>query len=157
MLNKLRRALYEERPKKKTVILQHDNANTHTARLTLQTIQKKGCELLSYPPHSPDLAPSDYHLLGSLKDHLRGHHSETDEAVQETVRNWLRGAVTDFNSRDMHRSGWIFCRKVIKDAYILLTSFVFVCIPSFRCRINVPITFGKTVIASIVSPLTVGS
>jgi histone-lysine N-methyltransferase SETMAR len=41
-LNKLRRALREKRPKKKTVILQHDNARPHTARLTLQTIQKKG-------------------------------------------------------------------------------------------------------------------
>jgi hypothetical protein len=29
-LNKLRRALREKRPKKKTVILQHDNARPHT-------------------------------------------------------------------------------------------------------------------------------
>jgi hypothetical protein len=35
-LHKLRRALREERPKQKTVILQHDNARPHTARLTLQ-------------------------------------------------------------------------------------------------------------------------
>jgi hypothetical protein len=41
-LNKLRRALREKRPKKKTLILQHDNARPHTARLTLQTIQKNG-------------------------------------------------------------------------------------------------------------------
>jgi hypothetical protein len=33
-LTKLRRALREEGPKKKTVILQHDNARTHTGRLT---------------------------------------------------------------------------------------------------------------------------
>jgi hypothetical protein len=31
-----------------------------------------------------------------LKDQLRGHHYETDEAVQEAVRSWLRGAGTDF-------------------------------------------------------------
>jgi histone-lysine N-methyltransferase SETMAR len=59
---------------KKTVILQHDNARPHTARLALQTIRKNGCELLSHPPYSPDLAPSDYHLFGPLKDHLRGYH-----------------------------------------------------------------------------------
>jgi hypothetical protein len=53
-------------------------------------------ELLSHPPHSSDLAPSDYLLFGPLKDHLRGHHYETDEAVQEAVRSWLRGAGTDF-------------------------------------------------------------
>jgi hypothetical protein len=41
-LNKLRRALHEKRPKKKTDILQHDNARPHTQHLTLQTIQKNG-------------------------------------------------------------------------------------------------------------------
>jgi hypothetical protein len=45
-LNKLRRALREERPKKKTVILQHENARPHTARLTFQTIQKNDWEPL---------------------------------------------------------------------------------------------------------------
>jgi hypothetical protein len=41
-LNKLRLALREKRPKKKTVILQHDNTSPHIGRLTLQTIQKNG-------------------------------------------------------------------------------------------------------------------
>jgi len=67
-LNKLRCELREKRPKKKTVILQHDNSRPHTTRLTLQTIHKKGLELLSH------FAPSGYHLFGPLKDHLRGHH-----------------------------------------------------------------------------------
>jgi histone-lysine N-methyltransferase SETMAR len=56
-LNKLRRALREKRPKKKTVILQHDNSRPHTARLNWQTIQKNGWELLSHPPYSPNLVP----------------------------------------------------------------------------------------------------
>jgi histone-lysine N-methyltransferase SETMAR len=79
----------------KTVILQHDKPRPHTARLTLQVIQKNGWELLFHPPYSPDLAPSNYNLFGPLKDHLRGHH----EAVQEAVRIWLRGAGTDFYRR----------------------------------------------------------
>jgi hypothetical protein len=65
----------------------------------LQRGEKNGWELFSHPPHSPDLAPSDCHFFGSLKDHLRGHHYETDEAVQEAVRSWLRGAGTDFYRR----------------------------------------------------------
>jgi transposase len=96
-------ALREKRPKKKTVILQQDNAGPHTARLALQTIQKNGWELLSNPPYCPDLDPSDYHLFGPLKYHLRGHHYETDEAVQEAVRSWLRGAGTDFYSRGIFK------------------------------------------------------
>jgi transposase len=102
-LNKLRRALRQKRPKKETVILQHDNARPHTARLTLQTIQKNGWELFSHLPYSPDLAPSDYHLFGPLKGYLRGHHYETGEAVQEAVRSWLRVAETDFNRRGIYK------------------------------------------------------
>jgi histone-lysine N-methyltransferase SETMAR len=82
-LDKLRRTLREKRQKKKTVILRHEKSRPHTARLTLQTFQKNGWELLSHPPYSLDFAPSDYHLFGPFKDPLRGHHYETDEAVQE--------------------------------------------------------------------------
>jgi hypothetical protein len=73
-LNRLCRTLREKRLKKKTVILQRDNARPHTARPTLQTIQKNCWELLTHPPYGLDLPPSDCHLFGPLKDHLRGHH-----------------------------------------------------------------------------------
>jgi len=53
----------------------------------------------------------------------------------------------------MHRSGWRFYRKVIKDAQILLTSLAFVCIPSFHCRVNVLITFGTFLVKSPTSKL----
>jgi histone-lysine N-methyltransferase SETMAR len=85
--NKLRRVIRDKRQKKKTVILQHDNARPYTTCLTLQIIQNNGWELLSHPPYSPALAPSGYHLFGLLKDHLRGHHDKTDEAVQEALRS----------------------------------------------------------------------
>jgi histone-lysine N-methyltransferase SETMAR len=69
----------------------------------LLTIQNNGEELLSPPPYSPGLAPSNYHLFGPLNDHLRGHHYETDEAVQEAVQSWLQGAGTDFYRRDIFK------------------------------------------------------
>jgi hypothetical protein len=43
------------------------------------------------------LVPSDYHLFVPLKDHLRGHHYETDEAVQEAA------AGTDFYRRGVFK------------------------------------------------------
>jgi hypothetical protein len=61
--------------------------------------KQHGWELLSHPPFSPDLALSAYHLFGPLKDHLRGHHYQTDEAVHEAARSWLRGAGTDVYRR----------------------------------------------------------
>jgi hypothetical protein len=64
---------------------------------------QNGWELLSHPPYSPDLVPSVYHLFGSLKNHLRGKHYQTDEAVQEAVRSWLEGAGADFYRRDIFK------------------------------------------------------
>jgi hypothetical protein len=46
---------------------------------------------------------TDYHLFEPLKHHLRGHHYEIDEAVQEAVRSWLRGAGTDFYCRGIFK------------------------------------------------------
>jgi hypothetical protein len=64
---------------------------------------QNGWKLLSHPPYSPDLAPLDYHLFRPLKDYLRGHHYETDEAVQEAVRSWMRGAGTDLYRRGIFK------------------------------------------------------
>jgi hypothetical protein len=58
-----------------------------------------GWEVLPYPSYSPDLAPSDYHLFGFVKDQLRGQGFETREAIQEAVRQCLRMAGTEFYRR----------------------------------------------------------
>ncbi|GFO38163.1 histone-lysine N-methyltransferase SETMAR [Plakobranchus ocellatus] len=42
------------------------------ANLTQQWLQRYGWEILPHPAHSPDLAPSDFHLFGLLKRHLGG-------------------------------------------------------------------------------------
>jgi histone-lysine N-methyltransferase SETMAR len=49
-----------------------------------------GRTVLPHPPYSPDLAPSDFHLFGSLKDALRGTHFEDDSSVIVAVRKSLR-------------------------------------------------------------------
>jgi len=54
------------------VLLLCDNARPHTAIHTLQTLVKLGFTVLEHPAYSPDLAPSNYHLFGPLKDALRG-------------------------------------------------------------------------------------
>jgi histone-lysine N-methyltransferase SETMAR len=54
----------------KKVLLLHDNARPHTAGQTVETINHLGFEVLEHSAYSPDLAPSDYHLFGLLKDAL---------------------------------------------------------------------------------------
>jgi histone-lysine N-methyltransferase SETMAR len=73
-----------------TVQLHHDNARPPTARATQVRIHELQLELLESPPYSPDLAPSDFHLLGPLKSHFGGKRLVDVEKVEMMVRKWLR-------------------------------------------------------------------
>ena len=73
----------------KDVVLLHDNACPHTASHTAATLRKLKFEVVAHPPYSPDLAPSDYHLLGLLKEALRGRRFTSDQEVKEAVHAWL--------------------------------------------------------------------
>jgi len=74
----------------KGVLLLHDNARPHTAHLTINTIRQLNWEVLEHPAYSPDLAPSDFHLFGPLKNALRGRRFAADDEVKEAVHDWLR-------------------------------------------------------------------
>jgi len=52
--------------------LLHGNAPVHMSRVAQAIVKDIGFEQLSYPPYSPDLAPSDFYLFRHLKQHLRG-------------------------------------------------------------------------------------
>ncbi len=43
----------------------------HTSNVARQKQIELGCELLTHPPYSPDLASSDFHLFLSLSNALR--------------------------------------------------------------------------------------
>ncbi|PNF22656.1 hypothetical protein B7P43_G07101 [Cryptotermes secundus] len=69
-------------------VLLNGNARPHMAGQTVGTINHLGFEVLEHPAYSPDLAPSDCHLFGPLKDALRGRRFSTDEeAVQKRLRD----------------------------------------------------------------------
>jgi len=55
-----------------------------------------GWEVPPHPYLSPDLAPSDYHLFGFVKDQLRAQRYETTEAIQKAVHQRLRTAGMEF-------------------------------------------------------------
>jgi histone-lysine N-methyltransferase SETMAR len=68
------------------VLLQHDNAWPRTASSTVATIQDLSFECLPHPPYSPDLAPSDFHVFGPLKEEMGGKTFRSDEEVQQAVQ-----------------------------------------------------------------------
>lgn len=73
----------------RNVIVLHDNARPHTARLTQEKLTQMHWTPLEHPPYSPDLSPCDYHLFGPLKEDLGGRRFGDNAAVEEFVRNWL--------------------------------------------------------------------
>ena len=72
----------------KEILLLHDNARPHTAAHTLETLKQLKWEAMEHPAYSPDLAPSDFHLFGLLKDALRGRRFSCGD-VKAVVHQWL--------------------------------------------------------------------
>jgi len=53
-------------------------------------------------PYSSELAPSDFHIFGPLKDALHGTRFENDESVIRAVRTWPREQETSWYREGMH-------------------------------------------------------
>ncbi len=97
----------------KDFILQHDNASSHTAIITIAKLGESDMELLGHPLYSPDLAPADYFLFPYLKSKLQGEQFPTIQELQKRVKLELRRileelfdkAICDFPRR------WVKCIK----------------------------------------------
>ncbi|KAJ4426194.1 hypothetical protein ANN_27003 [Periplaneta americana] len=70
--------------------LQHDNAHPHIACVTVTTINDLHFETLPYPAYSPDLALSDYHLFGPLKEAMGGKIFHSDEEVHTRPEDFFQ-------------------------------------------------------------------
>lgn len=73
------------------VLLLHDNAPVHTARVSKAAARDCGFEEIQHPPYSPDLAPSDYFLFPDLKKCLRGKRFSDDEELKSAINGYFAG------------------------------------------------------------------
>jgi histone-lysine N-methyltransferase SETMAR len=105
-LKKLARSIRLKRPDLQDVILHHDNARPHTANATTAAIAAKGWTVLPHPAYSPELAPSDFHMFGPLKDYLRCQWFEDD-----AVKAWIKQFSHEFfvNGFINWRNRWEKC------------------------------------------------
>jgi histone-lysine N-methyltransferase SETMAR len=72
------------------VFPQHAKATPHMRLQTTAQIHCRGFPVLDYPSHSPDLAPSDFHVFLKLNKYLRRHRSMSINEVKTAVKMWLR-------------------------------------------------------------------
>ena len=80
----------------KGVLFLHDNAPAHRALATQKKLAYVDFQCLDYPPYSPDLAPSDYHLFHGLKKQLKGRHFSSDAEVIAAAETRLHEETFEF-------------------------------------------------------------
>jgi len=80
----------------KGVLFVHDNDPNHRAPATQKKLAHLGFQFLDHAPHSPDLAPSDYHLFPGQKKQLKGRHFSSDVEVIAAAETWLDEQLSEF-------------------------------------------------------------
>ena len=72
----------------KKVYLLHDNARPHVSKKTKSALEKMDFEVLSHPPYSPDLAPTDFHLFLLLSNQIRNKVFNNTEELKTFVKTF---------------------------------------------------------------------
>jgi len=98
ILTKLHVAIHRKWPGllTKGMLLLHDNAHPHSANQTTATLRSFKWEVFQHPPYSPDLAPSEFHLFGTLKQHLLGECFPDDDTVETAACVWFQQQPQEF-------------------------------------------------------------
>jgi len=82
--------------RRKTVLFHQDNARPHVSSITGWTLHELEWDLMTHPPYSPDLAPSDYYLFSHLQLHLRGEIFKDSEEAKKEVDAFLESRPPEF-------------------------------------------------------------
>ncbi|CAH1992238.1 unnamed protein product [Acanthoscelides obtectus] len=71
------------------IILNQDNASSHTAQKTRQYLTEENVELLDHPPYtsSPDLSPNDFFTFPKVKNRLCGQRFRSPEEAVDAFKN----------------------------------------------------------------------
>jgi histone-lysine N-methyltransferase SETMAR len=98
-LDRVNERLKEKRPhlvNRKGVVFHQDNARPHVSKMKQKKIKELNWEILDYPPYSPDLAPSDYHLFRSLQNHLYNKKFERFGEVNDAILAYFESKPRSF-------------------------------------------------------------
>ena len=74
---------------RKGSVLLHDNTQPHIAKPVLQKLSELGYRVLSQPQYSPDLSPTEYHVIKYLDNFLQ----EKGFPNQQEEENTFQGLV----------------------------------------------------------------
>ena len=122
-LDRLSAELKIKRPSlvnREKVILLHDNAKPHTAKVTLKKIKELKYEVLPHPPYSCDIAPSDYHLFRSLQHHLKGKKYADNEGIKNDLDQFFAKKEPSFFSKGIEDLVTKWAQVVENDGHYII-------------------------------------
>jgi transposase len=71
-------------------LILHDDARPHASGTESEILETFGWQVLSHPPYSPDMSPSDFDLFPKSKKSLRGKRFRSIEQVSDEVTRAIR-------------------------------------------------------------------
>ena len=95
----LKRVAKALKGKQDKVYFLHDNARPHIANKTKKKLLALNWTVLTHPPYSPDLAPSDYHLFRSMAHHLKERRFKDEIELKEFLDTFFKAQPTKFYER----------------------------------------------------------
>ena len=105
--------------KKKKILFHYDNASSHTSNIAQAKKHELGFESLPHPPHSPNLAPSDYYLFPNLKRWLYSKRFESNEEVEWQTEGYFAGFDKSYYLEDIEKCKDRWTRSIeLKGKYI---------------------------------------
>lgn len=121
LIDRLDTKICEKRPglMKKRPIFHHDNAAVHRDILVMAKLEELHYELLENPAYSPDLSPSDFHLLPCLKKFVVGRHFSSNNEFIATLNEYFEGLPENHFRNGIHEleNRWEKC-LALKGEYI---------------------------------------
>lgn len=96
------------------LMLHHDNASSHSARLTLEFLEHKQIKVIEHPSYSPDLAMCDFWLFLNLKKNLRGRRFHSEEEIDTTINAFFH------RFQEMTGLRHLICGKLVYKSALML-------------------------------------
>ena len=101
--NSLRQKKHSFLVNREGVIFHHNDAHSHTVQLTKDLLEELNWEKLLHHSYSPDLVPSDYHLVKGLQNHLDGLRLTSREKVEHKLVSYFASKPKEFYKCDISK------------------------------------------------------
>ena len=95
------------------------NARPHTTKASMKKLRQLGFNILSHPPYSPDISPSDFYLFHPMKDSIRDKDYTRQEEIVSDLTQWFAAKPNSFFSKAFQilPERWQNCINVCGDYF----------------------------------------